>query len=260
MSLSRVHLTLLDLPGIIRARGPNDPEDIHKTCERMVRGTATLSRNNAAARARLVADIRSVQHVRGDGEQACRLGEPARPLGLVIASSEGYTLASQSRRSKSTTLLSSRATNSGRTRAKVVPASPHDHAGPLGNKKHRRTRAAAVKNQNSTFIIFHFCEFPRAQRQTRPRLILLAPFLTVIVGGRATITGQQGLLSELARWLFELGESRKRSRPPLDLGPQRWWGERAYRHDTHGRRLGRRVRAPGRAGIGSRRSCFRHDV
>jgi GTPase SAR1 family protein len=30
-------LTLLDLPGIIRARGPNDPEDIHKTCEKIVR-------------------------------------------------------------------------------------------------------------------------------------------------------------------------------------------------------------------------------
>ena len=30
-------LTLLDLPGIIRARGPNDPKDICKTCESIVR-------------------------------------------------------------------------------------------------------------------------------------------------------------------------------------------------------------------------------
>ena len=30
-------LTLLDLPGIIRARGPNDPKDICKTCEKIVR-------------------------------------------------------------------------------------------------------------------------------------------------------------------------------------------------------------------------------
>ena len=72
-------MTLLDLPGIIRARGPNDPKDICKTCEKIVR---TKIRNPDAI---ILAVLNAREGIRGaaDGIRIVQ-EEKAEPRTLAV--------------------------------------------------------------------------------------------------------------------------------------------------------------------------------